>query len=99
MRFWLTCQLIPDVLALVCGMFDFDRNIINQGLPDLIKNALPAMPLDAEFIAEVMRQLPDQELMTRLAENVYAGEDFPSVAIGRFRDSLNWTMEIEQPDE
>ena len=98
-RFWLTCQLIPDILAVACGIFDFDGNVINQEMPDLIKNALPTVPLNAEFIAEVMRQVLDQEKMNRLAANLHSGDDLISLALGQLNDSLHRTMEIDQPDD
>ena len=98
-RFWLTCQLIPDILAVACGIFDFDGNVINQEMPDLIKNALPTVPLNAEFIAEVMRHVPDQERMSRLAVNLHSGDDLISLALGQLNDSLHRTLQIDQLDE
>ena len=98
-RFWLTCQLIPDILALACGISDFDGDAINQGIPDLLRNALPTVPLDAEFVAEVMERLPDQGPMEFLAENLLSQGDSTSLALGKFNDALHWTMEINHPDE
>lgn len=98
-RFWLTCRLIPDILAVACGTFHFDGNVVNREMPDLIRHALPTVPLNAEFIAEVMGSLPDQESMEPLAANLYPGDDLISLALGRFNDSLPVTMHIDQPDE
>ena len=98
-RFWLVCQLMPDVLAAACGIYDFDGNVINRRMPDLVKNVPSSVPINAEFMAEAMRQLPDNERIRSILQGVYAGDDASSVAGERFRDSLNWTMEINELDE
>ena len=98
-RFCLACKFMPDVLAVACGIFSFDEKVVNQKMEKLIKDALATIPNDAEFIRDMMSQLPDSEPMKALAANLYPTDDLVSVAIGRFRDSLNWTMEIDQPDD
>ena len=98
-RFWLVCQFMPDVLAAACGIYDFDGDVINRRMPDFVENVPSAVPINAEFIAEIMRQLPDHERIGAILRGVYAGEGAASVAGGRFRDSLNWTMEINELDE
>lgn len=98
-RFWLVCQFLPDVLAAACGVYDFDGDVINLRMPGIVENVPLAVPINADFIAEVMRQLPDQERMAAIFEGVYAGADASAVAGGRFRDSLNWTMETNELNE
>ena len=98
-RFWLVCQFVPDVLAAACGVYDFDGDVVNRRMPDVVENVPSAVPINAGFIAEVMRQLPDQERMGGILEGVYAGDDASAVAVARFRDGLNWTMETNEPGD
>ena len=98
-RFWLVCQFVPDVLAAACGVYDFDGDVVNRRMPDVVENVPSAVPINAGFIAEVMRQLPDQERMGGFLEGVYAGDDASAVAVARFRDGLTWTMETNEPGD
>ena len=87
--------LVGEVLAAGCPVFDGDTDSINQGIPDLLDQALSVIPVDAEFIAEVMSRLPGQEMADTdwLGERTLAGR-----AKASFNAALYITLDWEGPE-
>ena len=54
-----------------CACFDYDAEVLNNRIPELIKRALTSAPMDARFIGDVMSGLPDHPRMQILAENLH----------------------------
>ena len=72
-RFCLATWLVPDVLATACAVFDFDADILNERMPDLLERGLTLVPMDAAFISDVMTRLPDHRRMQIVVENLHRG--------------------------
>ena len=83
-RFWLENQLVPHVLAVACGVFDFDTSVINQKMPELIRGSVTTLPKDAEFVNRMSKDI-DPERWKLLEDNL-AGSDSP---VDRFNDALH----------
>ena len=62
-RYLLTTNFLPDVLATMCGLADYDADLLNKGVPDLLKQSLWALPQESAFIAAMMARLPDHPRM------------------------------------
>ena len=97
-RFNLTTRLIPDVLAAACGVFDYSGDVLNEGMPSLVREALTPVPTDVEFIRDMMARLPDDERTRRLSEVVGQGDDLAEIAAAAFGYSLYYTMDVEDPE-
>ena len=65
---YIVVALVADVLAVGCGVSDNNTDAINRGVPDLLDRALPVLPVDAEFIGEVMSRLPGHDRMEIVAD-------------------------------
>lgn len=99
-RYCLATSLIPDVLAVACGVCDSDPDVLNNRVPALFERALTTIPMDAAFISEVMSRLPDHERMRIIGDNSFGGGQDGELA-DEARDSFNaalyHTLYIEEP--
>ena len=99
-RFCLVTSFVPDVLAIACAAFDFDPKVLNDRMPALIERALTTIPVDAEFIADVMSRLPDHQRMQIVGENLLGGRTdwtLADQARDTFNAALYQTLEIGDP--
>ena len=60
---YLAAELVASSLAAACGVSSYDPDVLNDGIPDLLDRALSVIPIEAQFIGEVMARLPDHERM------------------------------------
>ena len=101
-RFCLVTSLLPDILAAACAAFDFDAEVLNNRMPDLLERALTPIPVDASFIADVMARLPDHRRMRVVAENLRLGRSdwtWEHEARHAFDTALCQTLDIPDPPE
>lgn len=96
-RFCLVTSFVPDVLAVASGAFDFDPEVLNDRMPALIERALTTIPVDAEFIDDVISRLPDHQRMKIVRENLMGGRadwTLADQARDTFDAALYQTLEI-----
>ena len=86
-RFWLENQFVPHVLAVACGVLDFDASLINQKMPELIRSSVSTLPKDAEFLSGIGKNV-DPELWEVLTDNIGLGPD-SEPAVAAFNDALD----------
>ena len=96
-RFCLVTSLVPDILAAACAGFDYDAEVLNDRIPALLKRALTPLPMDIQFIANVMSALPDQSRMRDVSLNLHGGMGnftLADDAIESFDAALYETLDI-----
>ena len=99
-RYCLVTALVPDVLAVACAVFDYDAEVLNNRIPELIKRALTPIPMDSRFIGDVMSGLPDHLRMQIVGENLHLdGGDrtLADEARQSFDAALYETLDIDDP--
>ena len=99
-RFCLVTSLVPDILAAACGVFDYDADVLNHKIPALLKRALSPLPMDIQFIGNVMSALPDQSWMRDVSLNLHGGLGnctLAEEAIESFDAALYQTLDIADP--
>ena len=99
-RFCLVTSLLPDILAAACGVFDYDADALNHKIPALLKRALTPLPMDIQFIGNVMSALPDQSRMRDVSLNLHGGMGnftLADEAIESFDAALYETLDIADP--
>ena len=99
-RFCLVTSLVPDILAAVCAVFDYDAEVLNDKIPALLKRALTPLPMDIQFIGNVMSALPDQSRMRDVSLNLHGGMGnftLADEAIESFDAALYETLDIAAP--
>ena len=99
-RFCLVTSLVPDILAAACGVFDYEADVLNHKIPALLKRALTPLPMDIQFIGNVMSALPDQSRMRDVSLNLHGGMGnftLADEAIESFDAALYETLDIADP--
>lgn len=89
-RFWLENQLVPAVMAVACGVYDFDASVLNQKMPELISSFVSGLP-EAEFLTRISK-LIDPERWAVISTNL--GTSSQPLAVQAFNDAL-YRNEIE----
>ena len=100
MRFCLVSSLVPDILAVACGVVDYDAEVLNNRMPALLERALTSIPMDAAFIGDAMASLPDHRRMRVVAENLHRGRwdsTLDDEARASFDAALYETLGIDDP--
>ena len=96
-RFLVSTQLLPRVLAVACGVYDRASDVLNDGIPHLLERALATIPVDAEFIAGVMERLPDHERISVAASPAMLGTaTLAEQARDSFNGALYSTLDVEE---
>ena len=99
-RFCLVTSLVPDILAAACAVFEYDAEVLNHKIPALLKRALTPLPMDIQFIGNVMSALPDQSRMRHVSLNLHGGLGnftLADEAIDSFDAALYQTLDIADP--
>ena len=99
-RFCLVTSLVPDILAAACAVFEYDAEVLNHKIPALLKRALTPLPMDIQFIGNVMSALPDQSRMRDVSLNLHGGPGnftLADEAIESFDAALYATLGIADP--
>ena len=99
-RFCLVTSLVPDILAAACAVFDYEADVLNHKIPALLKRALTPLPMDIQFIGNVMSALPDQSRMRDVSLNLHGGLGhftLANEAIESFDAALCETLDIADP--
>ena len=91
-RYLLATSLIPDILAVACGVFECSSDIFNT-MPALLENSLATIPVDAEFIRNAMARLPDHPRMMNPNYDSLGDE-----ARSAFNAALYHALNIEELD-
>ena len=92
-RYLLGTSLIPDVLAVACGVFEYDARVLNDRMPALLDRWVMTIPVDAEFISDVMARLPDHQRMKHVGYSL--GDEARHV----FNAALYQVLDIEVSPE
>ena len=99
-RVCLVTSLVPDILAAACGVFDYDAEVLSHKIPALLKRALTSLPIDIQFIGNVMSALPDQSRMRDVSLNLHGGLGnftLADEAIESFDAALYATLDLADP--
>ena len=98
-RYCLVTALVPDVLAVACGVFDYDAEVLNKGMPALLERALTPIPMDAAFIGDAMAGLPDHPRTRVVAGNLrgMGNSALADEARQSFDAALYETLGIDDP--
>ena len=74
--------------------------MLNHKIPALLKRALTTLPMDIQFIGNVMSALPDQSRMRDVSLNLHGGMGnftLADEAIESFDAALYETLDIADP--
>ena len=99
-RFCLVTSLVPDILAAACAVFEYDAEVLNDKIPDLLKRALTPLPMDVSFIGDVMSALPDQRRIRNISMILHGGMGtftLADEAVDSFNAALYQTLDIDDP--
>ena len=99
-RFCLVTSLVPDILAAACAVFEYDAEVLNDKIPDLLKRALTPLPMDVSFIGDVMSALPDQRRIRNVSMILHGGMGtftLADEAVDSFNAALYQTLDIDDP--
>ena len=96
---YLAAELVARSLAAACGVSSYDPEVLNHGIPDLLDRALSVIPVEAEFIGEVMARLPDHDRMKIVSwSGMQYARTLADHAKESFTGSLYITLGIEESE-
>ena len=97
---YLAAELVADAIAVACGVSSYDPDVLNHRIPDLLDRALAVIPVDVDFIGEVMPRLPDHERMKMVSwSGMPDDRNLADHAKESFTGALHITLGMEETEE